>query len=247
MFISVVTAIISITIMFLNDLLFPKFCLGCSYIGVYICRSCQDKLKPIKSNSCFYCKKPSLFGLTHFNCTKKYNIDGMLAIYYYNPILKKIIKNIKYRLAMDVWKEFYKIIEPQVITKLGFYKRLSSDYIIQPIPLSKIKYNERGFNQAYLISTFFQKILHFPIIDLLVRKKETSSQAQIKNKGGRYLNVRGAFAINPNRRDAKFCVSTKNIILIDDVVTTGSTIAEAAKILRKAGAKKVYVLALAKG
>lgn len=247
MFISVVTTIISITIMFLIDLLFPKFCLGCSYIGVYICRSCQEKLKPIKSDFCFYCKKPSLFGLTHSNCTNKYGIDGILAIYHYNPILKRIIKNIKYRLAIDVWKEFYKIIEPQVITKLDFYKKLSSDYIIQPIPLSKIKYNERGFNQAYLISTFFQKFLHFPIVDLLVRKKETSSQAQIKNKGGRYLNVRGAFAINPNCKDAKFCVSTKNIILIDDVVTSGATIKEAARVLKKAGAKKIYILTLAKG
>ena len=233
--------------MFLIDLLFPKFCLGCGYIGVYLCQSCQNKLKPIKSDACLYCKKASSFGLTHYNCIKKLNVDGVLAIYYYNPILKKIIKSIKYRLVVQVWQEFYKIIGPQVITKLGFYKSLSPDFVIQPIPLSKIKYNERGFNQASLISTFFQQFLHFPIVDLLIRKKEMSSQAQIKNKKERYLNVKGTFSINPNCRDAKSCVSTKNIILIDDVVTSGSTVKEVARVLKDAGAKKIYVLALAKG
>ncbi|MEK7597121.1 MAG: ComF family protein [Patescibacteria group bacterium] len=233
--------------MFLIDLLFPKFCLGCGYVGVYLCQSCQNKLKPIESDTCLYCKKPSLFGLTHPNCINKLYVDGLVTIYHYNPILKKVIKNIKYRLAVQVWQEFYKIIEPQVIIKLGFYKKLSLDFVIQPIPLSQIKYNERGFNQAKIISNFFKKFLHFPIVDLLVRKREILSQAQTKNKKARYLNTRGAFAINNKCRDAKFCVSNKNIILIDDVVTSGSTVNEAAKVLKKAGAKKVYVLALAKG
>ena len=225
--------------MFLADLFFPKFCLGCGYIGVYLCPSCFKKLEPIKLDTCLYCKKPSLFGLTHFNCIRKLNVDGLLAIYHYNPILKKIIKNIKYRLATEVWQEFYKIIEPQVITKLGFYKKLSIYFVIQPIPLSKIKYNERGFNQAKIISVFFQKFLHFPIIDLLIRKKEISAQAQIKNKKERYLNIKGTFV-------ALQCVPS-NIILVDDVVTSGSTVKEAVKVLKEAGAKKVYVLALAKG
>lgn len=231
--------------MFLIDLLFPKFCLGCGYVGVYLCPSCFKKLSPIKQDVCLYCNKTSLFGLTHPGCTKTFNIDGMLTIYHYNPILKKIIKNIKYRLATEVWEDFYKIIEPQVIGKLGFYKKLSSDFVMQPIPLSKIKYNERGFNQAKTITKFFQKFIHFPIIDLLVRKKETSSQAQVKGKRGRSKNVRGVFGINNQRRDVINHVS--NIILIDDVITSGSTVREATKILKKAGAKKVYVLALAKG
>ena len=231
--------------MFLIDLFFPKFCLGCGYIGVYLCPSCSKKLEPINLDTCLYCKKSSLFGLTHLNCIKKLNIDGLLTIYHYSPILKKIIKNIKYRLATEVWQEFYKIIEPQVIAKLGFYKKLSPYFIIQPVPLSKIKYNERGFNQAKIISIFFQKFLDFPIVDLLIRKKEISAQAQIKNIKERYLNIKGTFTINPNYRNAISHVS--NIILIDDIVTSGSTVKEAARVLKVAGAKKVYVLALAKG
>lgn len=228
--------------MFLTDLLFPKFCLGCSYIGVYLCLSCQNKLKPIEQDVCLYCKKSSFFGLTHPSCQKKLNVDGLLTLYYYSPILKKIIKNIKYRLAVQVWQEFYRIIKPEVIEKLGLYKKLSSDFIIQPIPLTTNKYNERGFNQAKIISMFFQKFINYPIVDLLARKKETPPQAQLESLKKRYQNVRGVFQVI----DKKY-LNNKRVILVDDVVTTGSTVKEAARVLKEAGAKKVYVLALAKG
>ncbi|MFA6017053.1 MAG: double zinc ribbon domain-containing protein [Patescibacteria group bacterium] len=231
--------------MFLIDLLFPKFCLGCGYIGVYLCSSCLKKLEPTKQDICLYCKKPSLFGLTHPGCSKTLDVDGLIAIYHYNPILKKIIKNIKYRLAVQVWEDFCRTIIPEAIEKLNFYKKISLDLVIQPIPLSIIKYNERGFNQAKIISVFFQKFLPFPIIDLLICKKERSSQAQTKNKIGRYLNVQDAFAIQPKSRGLIY--QAPNIILIDDVVTSGSTVKEAARVLKLAGAKKVFVLALAKG
>ncbi len=225
--------------MFIIDLLFPKFCLGCGYLGVYLCPSCLDGLKPTKNDYCLYCNKASLFGLTHPNCSKTQGVDGLMTIYNYNPLLKKVIKNIKYRLATDVWQEFYKVIDPQVIAKLGFYKRLSQNFFIQPIPLSKLRYNERGFNQAKIISSFFQKFLYFPIIDSLIRKEERLSQAQTKNKRIRYFNVKGVFT--------KIKFVPENVLLIDDVITSGSTVKEATKILKKAGAKKVYALALAKG
>lgn len=225
--------------MFILDLLFPKFCLGCGYIGVYLCPSCSRKLEPVEQDVCLYCKKPSLFGLTHVNCGNKLNVDGMITIYRYNPILKIIIKNIKYRLAVQIWKDFYKMISPEVISKLDCYKKLPGDLVIQPIPLSKNKFNERGFNQASFICSYFQKFLHFPIVDLLFRNKETPAQAQIKNKLGRYRNIKGIFTatqgVNPN------------VLLVDDIITSGSTVKEAARILKIAGAKKVYVLALAKG
>lgn len=225
--------------MFILDLLFPKFCLGCGYIGVYLCPSCLKRLEPVEQDVCLYCRKPSLFGLTHVNCGNKLNIDGMVTIYRYNPILKIVIKNIKYRLAVQVWKDFYKMISPEVIGKLDCYKKLPSDLVIQPIPLSKNRFNERGFNQASFIGAFFQRFLHFPIVNLLLRNIEKPAQAQIKNKMRRYRNIKGIFT-------AKQGVN-HNILLVDDIITSGSTVKEAARILKIAGAKKVYVLALAKG
>jgi len=163
----------------------------------------------------------------------------MVTLYRYNSILKLIIKNIKYRLAIQVWKDFYKMISPQVVGKLDCYKKLPRDLVIQPIPLSKNKFKERGFNQASFISVFFQEFLHFPIVNLLSRNKETPAQAQIKNKVRRYKNIKGIFTATQS--------VSPNILLVDDIITSGSTVKEAARILKKAGAKKVYVLALAKG
>lgn len=225
--------------MFFIDLLFPKFCLGCGYLGVYLCPFCLKELKYTKNDSCPYCNKASLFGLTHPYCSKTHGIDGLMSIYHYNPLLKKIIKNIKYRLATNIWQEFYKTIEPPAISKLGFYNKLSQDFFIQPIPLSKLRYNERGFNQATIISSFFQKFLHFSTTDSLIRNEERLSQAQTKNKQIRSLNVKGVFSCTK--------LVPENILLIDDVITSGSTVKEAARILKIAGAKKVYALALAKG
>lgn len=169
---------------------------------------------------------------------------GVTAIFYYNNLLKKVIKNIKYRLVTEAWKDLTRTIEPEAVRQIGFYKRISKDFFLQPVPLSKRKIRERGFNQAFLITKFFQAFLDFPISDFLVRVKETLPQAELKTKKERYNNLRGVFKIKPDSHPA---VAGSRIILVDDVITTGSTVREAAKVLKKSGASKIYVLALAKG
>lgn len=230
--------------MFLKDLLFPKFCLGCGTLGTYICPKCQRLLRYLNRDTCFYCKKASLYGLTHPICLKKFNVDGVVSIFYYNNLLKKIIKNVKYRLVTEAWKDLTRMIKPESIGRIAFYKKLSRDLFLQPIPLFKTKIRERGFNQAFLIAKFFQTFLEFSISDFLVRVKETFPQAELKTKRDRYQNLRGAFKVRPEYRSA---LAGSNIILIDDVITTGSTAKEAGKTLKKTGANKVYVLAIAKG
>lgn len=230
--------------MFFKDLLFPKHCLGCGILGAYICPKCQKLFRYLDRGTCFYCKKASLYNLTHPICLKNFNIDGVTAIFYYNNLLKKIIKSIKYRLVIEAWKDLTRTIEPEAVRQISFYKRISKGFFLQPIPLCKRKIRERGFNQAFLITKFFQAFLDFPISDFLVRVKETLPQAELKTKKDRYNNLRGAFKIDPKGHPA---VTGSDIILVDDVVTTGSTVREAARVLKKAGAVKIYVLALAKG
>jgi len=227
--------------MFLKDLFFPKFCLGCLYLGSYICPNCQKKLLYVKKESCFYCQKPSPYGLTHFHCQKKDGIDGIMAVFYYNSLLRKIIKNTKYQRATKVLQELFQITSSNFIEKFLFFKDFKNIYL-QPVPLHPKKERERGFNQADLIISFFKKILPFPTASFLLRKKETQPQAQIKNKKERYLNIKGAFAIKPG---IKIKPETK-IVLVDDVLTSGFTLIEAAKTLKKAGVKEVFALTLAK-
>ncbi len=227
------------------DLFFPKFCLGCSLPGTYFCPSCRNELWTMDHPTCFYCKKASLNGLTHPVCLNKFNIDGVTSLFYYNRILKKIIKNIKYRLATETGGEFLKAIKPETVKKLAFYKRLAGSVYFQPIPLTQKKIRERGFNQALFLTRFFQHFVRVPLADFLIRVKETKNQAELKTKKDRYQNLRGAFQINPLGHPE--FISGSRIILVDDVVTSGSTVREAAKILKNDGAGKVYVLTLARG
>ena len=227
--------------MFLKDFLFPKICVGCSYLGTYICLKCQKKLKYLEKESCFYCQKPSPYGLIHFSCQKKYSPDGIMSIFYYNHILKKIIKAAKYKFATEVLKELFQVIDPQKIKKLSFFADFKKA-ALQPVPLHVSKERQRGFNQAKLITSFFQRFLLFPQVDYLKRKKETKPQAEIKDAKKRYLNIRDAFSVNPKIKVEK----DKVIIVVDDIITTGLTVFEAVKTLKKAGFEKVFVLTLAK-
>ena len=228
--------------MFLKDLLFPKFCLGCGFLGAYICLNCQKKLNYIKSDFCLYCGKSSLYGFTHPGCRRDFGLDGFMSIFYYNNLLKKIIKSIKYRLAVEVWWELCLVIGPDKLEKIGFYKKNTNrKFFLQPVPLHPGRLAARGFNQAKIISQFFNQFLQIPMGDILLRKKDTFSQAQLKNNQDRYKNIRGAFAISSP------AVADKNFILIDDVVTTGSTLKEAARTLKRADAGRVYAITLAKG
>lgn len=228
--------------MFLKDILFPKFCLGCGFLGAYICTNCKKKLSYISADVCLYCERKSLYGLTHPGCSRENGVDGLLSIFYYNNLLKTIIKSIKYRLATDVWKELCLVIEADKLLKLRFFKDyLKADFYLEPIPLHRFKLKQRGFNQAKIIADFFNQFLNFTASEFLIRKKDTSAQAQMKNNQDRYHNTLGAFDVLEKK------AQDKNFILVDDVVTTGSTVKEATKVLKKAGAKRVFVLTLAKG
>lgn len=226
----------------LKDLFFPKFCLGCSLPGVYFCHHCVKKLRPIKKDVCFYCQKPSYYGLTHLTCLKKFPLEGVVTFFLYDDFLKKIIKGIKYKGAVDIWNEFVKAIPTFYFQKIYFFKTLSEALFLQPLPLYHKKIKERGFNQALLITNFFNQFLHFSLVSFLERKKPTIPQAKMKTKKDRYLNIKGGF-----RALDKEKISGKNFILVDDVITTGHTLKEAALVLKKAGGKKIYGLVLAKG
>lgn len=228
--------------MFLRDLLFPKLCLGCGYLGSYICLNCQKKLILIKDDRCVYCHKLSRFGLTHFKCRSATSIDGFMALYQYNYFLQKIIKAIKYRLATDIWGELSNLIYLEAKNKLISIKSIISSPNIQPIPLHQSRKNCRGFNQAEFVAIFLQSIIGGRVVNILERSKNTPFQAEIKDFKRRRLNIKGAFYISKTND-----VRNKKIIIVDDVATSVATVKEAATRFKKHGAQFVYSIVLAKG
>ncbi len=226
----------------LVDFLFPKVCSGCGILGNYLCLSCRNKLPYVDQDMCLYCEKKSLYGLTHPGCKRRNGIDGTMAIFHYNDLLKKMIKDIKYRYTTGILTELEQSIDPKRLTKLSFLRRPTVPLFLQPVPLHPERLRKRGFNQARLLAEFFGKLLPVPLTDVLKRVKNTSPQAQLKKGGRRYANVRGAFEVINTKQ-----VTGKAFVLIDDVVTTGATVKEAARALKEAGAQKVYIFSLAHG
>ncbi len=229
--------------MLVLDILYPKHCFICKKLGSYICDNCKDKLQLIDHDICIYCDKSSYLGLTHPACKRKYGIDGCMFVYKYNNYLKVIIKTLKYRLVKDGFDRLMSIAHVPARTKIhSLINTLNIFPILSPIPLNKNRKNQRGFNQSDIICGYLSMHLRLESEEYLIRIKKTKTQAKLDSKRLRYNNIRGAFMLNtkPN-------VLGKNIILIDDIITSGSTVKEAASVLKRNKALNVFVFALAKG
>lgn len=227
---------------FLKELLFPSFCLSCHHPGTYICLSCQKKIKPLNEDICAYCRRKSYFGLTHPICKRAHGIDGLKSMFYYEGVIRVCIKQIKYRLVTQSIKELFSIIPYQQKEQLLLYKKLANDWLFIPVPLHPVRFNKRGFNQAEKLGIFFAESLSMPLQTNTVKRiKNTIPQAEIKDKKKRLENLKNAFAIN-KKQD----IRGKNIIIFDDVFTSGATIFEIAKLLKRNGAEKVMALTLAR-
>jgi ComF family protein len=110
-----------------------------------------------------------------------------------------------------------------------------------PIPLSSVKLRKCGYNQAEILAKELSKKFNFPVQNLLERAKETKTQVGLSNLQ-RKLNIKEAFILKSQNSKDKI----KNVFLVDDVVTTSSTLLEVAKVLKKAGAQAVFGLTLAR-
>jgi ComF family protein len=167
----------------------------------------------------------------------KLNEHGVAACRY-EGVLKNAIHQFKYGGLLA-------LIAPFTGLMSGFAdKHIDMDRIdaIVPVPLHPVKLRERGFNQAYLLGRALGKQYDKPVLNRgLVKTRVTEPQSSL-NRSRRLKNLKGAFYAGTSPG-----LSGKNILLIDDVLTTGATVSEAVRAARKAGASSVKVLALAKG
>jgi competence protein ComFC len=220
------------------DLIFPKTCLGCKKDGQYICQNCLVKVQLLKP-VCPYCEKPSIDGFTHTRCKKKYGLDGLISVYRYEGVIKKAIWALKFKYATEVGKE---------LTDFFVRSLHATDYILPatfslvPIPIYRLRENFRGFNQSELIGKMVAEELGYKFTsDLLVKNKPTISQVELSVKE-RKKNLRGSFSLN----QSSFLTPDSSILVFDDVFTTGSTLHEAAKVLKHAGVSKVWGMTIAR-
>lgn len=197
-------------------------CLDEYFKGRKICLKCGDVITS-KSNYCLACKKEIC---EHYEFAR--------APFVYENKATTIVHNLKYNNGKWLAKymaEFMKLEFEEMAVKV--------DCII-PIPLHKKRFKERGYNQSELLAKALSKKINLPLVlNNLIKVKETTTQTKL-TKLERKENLNGCFEIK-NRDE----IVGKNILLLDDVFTTGATTEEASRVLKSAGANKIYILTFA--
>ncbi|NQS88468.1 ComF family protein [Patescibacteria group bacterium] len=151
--------------------------------------------------------------------------------------MEEAIKLFKYQGKIGISRGLTKIM--RIYLDYHRFSLPELDFVI-PVPLHRRKLKERGFNQAEIIAKFIASYLNLPLVrDGLIRVRFTNSQTQLKRKE-RLINVKGAFKV---KRGERF--KGKRVLLVDDVYTTGVTLNEVAREIKKTKAE-VYVSALAR-
>ncbi len=225
------------------DLLFPKECLGCGKEGKYICNDCEVFLGEAAPAQIDY--------------SAKYGLDGLVSMWEYEGIAKEALHRIKYRSNFDAIPEFlrkaFQVMRRDVSRFELFLSFLfSEDVCIAYVPMHIKKQKRRGFNQSKIIAKELGKMIDKETVNLLEKIKDTPSQTNL-DREERIKNVKDSFAI---RLDSKLSLSFTpkgpyastespessliNVLLVDDVWTTGATMKECCKTLKKAGVQKVW-------
>lgn len=176
--------------------------------------------------------------------TDKDASDSIYACFdYKDPLVKKAIWDLKYHKRSHIGQELGKLMYENLIEEIADMRMYSQSICVIPVPLSKNRLKFRGYNQAKKIAEGFCDCADeniFELRDDIVMKKDSLPQARINNRNRRLKNIKDCFQIvKPGD------VKGKTIIVIDDVTTTGGTLGEIMKILKKSGAKKVVGVAFA--
>jgi len=219
----------------LLDLLFPKKCVSCGSFGEYFCNNCIKRLSFLEQQICPVCERNAIGGKTHLRCKRVLSLDGLTSIVDYKNPVKEAIYQLKYKFTKDLANDLVNIL----FTSKNIISPNFSDPFLVPIPLHWFRKNWRGFNQTEILGWLISKRLKtrfYP--DAL--KKETATREQVTLKGKeRQKNVANIFKANPNVRG-------KEILLFDDVWTTGATLKSAGAQLKRKGAKTVWGLTLSR-
>jgi ComF family protein len=213
------------------NLIFPQKCVGCGNNDEkLICEKCERSIlkisitDKIKENLCCH-------------------LDNLIvAADYKNPAIKKAIWLLKYRGIKSIAEVLANFLHKQLDEKNIKVEGFETTKIIIPIPISQKKLKERGYNQSELIASALSRKLNFKIYSaILYKKRHTLSQVETKNRKERLKNLKNSFAVQ-NAGELK----NASVLLIDDIVTTGATLNEAAKTLKQNGAKRITGIVVAK-
>ena len=231
----------------LCDLVYPPYCLLCRKqnpphsLKEILCPQCQNSIQFNRPPFCLKCSRhldDHDLSPRCANCSQtELHFDFAWGACLYKDPLRDFIHQFKYH-----EKTLFRNLFTRLMTTFihSYHLDIQQFDAILPIPLSSTRHRERGFNQSQLLAQGISEQFSIPMsLDHLQKVRHTKHQTQLSQKE-RWTNVNGAFRIKHSRE-----FLDKNILLVDDLLTTGATASEAALILKKAGANRVGILTLA--
>jgi ComF family protein len=222
----------------LLDLLFPPICFSCSTRlenhWQLLCSSCIAELTRRK-NVCTVCGNILENRQCKYCSSNQWYFDKVVSLFDFNKVAQDLIHDFKYNDMIRI-AEFFSQYFNKYLTENEPFDLI--DMVI-PVPIHNVRKRSRGYNQAELISSKiaeFLEIQHLP--RLVIRNKYTSTQTNL-NRNERNKNVASAFKLKTGIH-----LKDKNILLVDDVFTTGSTVNSISRLLKENGGCKVFVLTI---
>jgi competence protein ComFC len=230
----------------LLELFYPSNCVGCGHpqdVGILLCDRCKETSPRIQAPFCRRCSRP-FEGLVagEFSCPNCEDhtpaFDCAISHYQAKGVLRELIHRFKYG------RQFYlrRVLAEFLIDAMQDARIQAdpADYLV-PVPLHPTRFRERGFNQADALAETLSKRTRLPILRCIERRRYTNTQTRF-DRVERMQNLRNAFSLRKSRD-----VRGKHLVLLDDVLTTGSTLHECALVLRGAGAESVRAITIARG
>ncbi len=229
----------------LVSLFYPENCELCGEAiarDEYLCANCAGKAPRIVPPFCAVCSEPFSGAIdqefTCANCAHRaLDFDAAVSAYRSRGIVRVVILRFKYgrdlHLRHPISRWLVEAMDDSRLRNRGF------DDIV-PVPLHPARMRERGFNQAELLARILSAAINVPLRDALQRIRYTTTQTAF-DRQERMENLRGAFRLRRN-----FTVRDSRVLLVDDVLTTGSTLSECARVLRHAGAQSIHAITAAR-
>lgn len=209
------------------DIIFPPVCGVCGRIDQNsLCKKCELQLK-----------SQAVFGIDNYKKDYSKYFDNHFYIFLYSGIIRSILLNYKFNDNAYLYKTFTNFL----FKNQKFVENIKRYDIIVPVPLSKKREKTRGYNQSELIAKHISYITKIRMDKKCLKKVKNIVAQSTLNKEERQNNIAGAYVINKSKN-----IQNKNILIVDDIYTTGSTANECSKTLKKAGAKNIGVLTIAK-
>jgi competence protein ComFC len=218
------------------DFFFPATCVGCGKWGNFICTDCSKQIPRVNPPFCKKCGKPETSGDFCASCwASPASIDGIRSVFHFEGVIRQAVHDLKYH--------HLKAISVQMAAFLGDYlahNPVPGDALV-PVPIHRNRMKQRGYNQSVLIAESLGKMLGLPVLTAcLERSRDSLPQARSSSLDQRRKNVLKAFSCTGPADNYK------NVILVDDVCTSGATLESCALALKKSGFNSVWGITVAR-